>query len=230
PVPGYPPEEGCYLRGNDYSPVAVCVILRWIREETPPDIERLVRIGVETGAALAGTLQTENIGIEKMLCNLVANPNIRHLVVCGPESPGHLVGDAITALAANGVDESRRIAGARGPTPYLFNIPIESIERFRRQVGVLNLIDEGSPDVLREAIRACYQELPTPFRDYELHDPGAFEGPPLSGGITWRVTNPERQPKNRQEEEQRAKLQKLMERVRRTAEERKPRRRQTCGR
>jgi hypothetical protein len=23
----YPPEEGCYLRGNDFSPVAVCVIL-----------------------------------------------------------------------------------------------------------------------------------------------------------------------------------------------------------
>ena len=36
PAPGYPPEEGCYLRGNDYSPVAVVVILKWIREETPP--------------------------------------------------------------------------------------------------------------------------------------------------------------------------------------------------
>ena len=25
---GYPPEEGCYLRGNDNSPVAVIVILK----------------------------------------------------------------------------------------------------------------------------------------------------------------------------------------------------------
>jgi len=23
PAAGYPPEEGCYLRGNDYSPAAV---------------------------------------------------------------------------------------------------------------------------------------------------------------------------------------------------------------
>jgi len=28
PLPGYPPEQGCYLRGNDYSPVAVVVILK----------------------------------------------------------------------------------------------------------------------------------------------------------------------------------------------------------
>lgn len=65
PAPDYPPEEGCYLRGNDYSPVAVLVILKWIREETPPEIERLVRVGVESGAGLSGTLQTENIGLEK---------------------------------------------------------------------------------------------------------------------------------------------------------------------
>jgi len=61
PAADYPPEEGCYLRGNDYSPVAAAVILRWRREETPGDIENLVRTAVESGAALAGTLQTENI-------------------------------------------------------------------------------------------------------------------------------------------------------------------------
>ena len=104
PAAGYPPEEGCYLRGNDYSPVAVVVILRRPRDETPPDIEKLVRAGVESGGALAGTLQTENVGLEKVICNIVANPNIRYLVVCGPESPGHLVGGAIAALVANGVD------------------------------------------------------------------------------------------------------------------------------
>lgn len=87
PADGYPPEEGCHLRGNDYSPVAVLVILKWMREKTPPDIERLIRVSVERGAALAGTLQTENVGLEKVICNIVANPNIRYLVVCGPEPP-----------------------------------------------------------------------------------------------------------------------------------------------
>jgi tetrahydromethanopterin S-methyltransferase subunit A len=131
PADGYPPEEGCYLRGNDFSPVAVAVILRWEREKTPPSIEELVRVAVESGAALAGTLQTENVGIEKVICNVVANPDIRFLVVCGPESPGHLVGDAILALKKNGVDERRRIAGSKAPTPHLYNIPLEYVEKAR---------------------------------------------------------------------------------------------------
>ena len=119
PPSAYPPEEGRYVRGNDLSPVAVCVILKWPDDEIPEGIERLVRVGVETGAALAGTLQTENIGIEKMICNLVANPNIRYLVVCGPESPGHAVGQSLKALSLNGLDKDHRIIGSEAPTPYL---------------------------------------------------------------------------------------------------------------
>lgn len=79
----YPPEKGCYLRGNDCSPVAVCVLLNRIREQTPPELQELVRVAVKSGAALAGTLQTENIGIEKVICNVVANPNVRYLLLCG---------------------------------------------------------------------------------------------------------------------------------------------------
>ena len=78
----YPPEEGCYLRGNDNSPVVVIVILKYRREETPPSIEQLVRVGIESGAALSGTLQTENVGLEKVICNVIANPNIRYSIIC----------------------------------------------------------------------------------------------------------------------------------------------------
>lgn len=220
PAEGYPPEEGCYLRGNDYSPVAVVVILRWEREKTPPSIEQLVRVSVESGAALAGTLQTENVGLEKVICNLVANPNIRFLVVCGPETPGHLVGDAILALKANGVDEEKRIIGAKAPTPYLFNLPREFIKRFRDQITVIDLVDEGSPDVLREAICACYQESPTPFGRYVLSDPGAYPEVPLSGKITWKVRNPSTEPKDDQARARVEKARALIERIRQSVEER----------
>ena len=220
PAPDYPPEEGCYLRGNDYSPVAVLVILKWIREESPPEIEKLVRVGVESGAALSGTIQTENIGLEKVICNVVANPNIRYLLVCGPESPGHHVGEAILALMKNGVDERKRIIGSTATTPYLFNIPIESTERFRRQITLIDLIDEGSPDVVREAVQACYQETPTPFRDYLLHDVGAYKEPPISGKVTWRVTDPSREPKNDEERAASERIRALMARVRKAAEAR----------
>jgi len=218
PAPGYPPEEGCYLRGNDYSPVAVAVILRWRREETPPEIEQLVRIAVENGAALSGTLQTENIGIEKVICNVVANPNIRYLVVCGPESPGHLVGETMLALAQNGVDEQKHIMGSNAPTAYLFNIPQAKIERFCDQVTVIDLVNKGDPEVIRQAVAACYQEEPTDFRGMALFDPGAYPEPPLNGSITWRVINPAAEPKNEEERAQIEEFHALVERARQAAE------------
>ncbi|MFH1614569.1 MAG: tetrahydromethanopterin S-methyltransferase subunit A [Planctomycetota bacterium] len=221
PATEYPPEEGCYLRGNDYSPVAVVVILRWMREETPADIESLVRVAVESGAALAGTLQTENIGLEKVICNVVSNSNIRYLIVCGPESPGHLVGDTILALAKNGLDERKRIVGTEAPTPYLFNIPLEFVDRFRRQVTVIDLINEGSVDVVRRVVWSCYQEKPTHFGQYELYDPGAYPEPPLSGKVTWKITRPSEEPKSDEERKQKEKIQTLMERIRKAAEGKK---------
>jgi hypothetical protein len=101
PVADYPTEEGCFLRGNDYSPVAVVVLLNAPYgtlppdvQNIPPEIEKLTRVAIETGAALSGTLQTENIGIEKIVCNVVGNPNIRYLVLCGEEVEGHQAGSA----------------------------------------------------------------------------------------------------------------------------------------
>ena len=218
PAVGYPPEEGCYLRGNDYSPVAVVVILRWSREETPADVERLVRVAIESGAAMAGTLQTENIGIEKIICNIVSNPNIRYLVVCGPESPGHLVGETLLALAKNGLDERRRIIGTEAPTPYLFNIPPEFVQRFRDQIALMDLINEGSSEVIRQAVRSCYQEKPTSFRQYELYDPGAYPAEPLGGKITWRITDPSSTPKSNEERAQRDKIVSLIDRIKKSTQ------------
>jgi len=193
PADDYPPEEGCYFRGNDYAPIAVAVILQWTRGRMPPDIEKLVNMGRESGAALSGTVRTENIGLEKMICNLVANPNIRYLAVCGPESADHLVGDAILALSANGVDPQRRIVGAQAPTPFLSNLPEEFLVRFRRQITVIDLVNEASPEVVQQAVRAACQEEPVRFREYTLSDPGAYPEPALRGKIAWPAANPPQQ-------------------------------------
>jgi len=189
PHPAYPPEEGRFLRGNDYSPAAVVIILTYDAEAIPPEIEKLVRTGVETGAALSGTLQTANIGIEKLICNIVANPNIRYLILGGPESEGHKTGDAIKALIKNGVDEKKRIIDTTGLTAVLYNVPREFIQRFREQ---LTLVDCQFQDesVIRKAVWSCFQENPVEFRGQMLSDPGAFPEPPLSGKLTWTVTQP----------------------------------------
>ncbi len=223
PPEGYPPEEGRFVRGNDLSPVAVCVILKWREEEIPKEIEGLVRIGVETGAALSGSLQTENIGLEKMICNLVANPNIRWLVVCGPESPGHLTGQAVLLLSQNGVDEQSRIIGSESPTPYLYNLPPESIQRFREQIRVIDLLNEGDPKLVRDAVWSCYQEEPTEFRGYQLFDPGAFPADPICSTITWRIRQPWYAPRTEKEQQAQQKLQDFMADVRRKMEQKQRR-------
>lgn len=64
---GYPPEGGRYVRGNDYSPVAVCVILDTFDFAIPQDLNELVMAGADSGSAISGMLQTGNIGIEKII-------------------------------------------------------------------------------------------------------------------------------------------------------------------
>src|SRR4030043_400086 len=171
---GYPPEEGRYVRGNDYSPVAVCVILDTFDFAIPPELNELVMVGTDSGAALSGMLQTENIGLEKMICNIVANPNIRYIVLCGRESPGHLPGESLLAIKQNGVTETKQIIGTGAPTPHLYNIPLELIERFRNQIiSVINLLCQPgekdtsvpglNPKVVDNAVRSCYQEGPALF-------------------------------------------------------------------
>ena len=220
PHPNYPPEDGRYIRGNDYSPVAVAVILNCPPEETPKEIETLVRVAIEAGAALAGTVQTENIGLEKIICNIVANPNIRWLILAGPESEGHLTGEALKALMENGVDEKRRIIGTNAPHPFLFNVPIEFIERFRKQLRLIDLQFEGNPEVIRHAVWCCYQERPVEFRGYLLCDLGAFPEPPLSGTITWRITQPWGQPESEEEQQAIERARQLMEMLRKRTQNR----------
>ena len=212
PNPDYPPEEGRYLRGNDSSPVAVAIILNNDADKVPPEVEKLVRAGVESGAALSGTVQTENIGFEKIVCNIVANTNIRYLVLGGPESEGHLTGEALKALFSNGVDEKKRIIGTDAPHPFLFNLPMEFIERFRKQVTLIDLQFNADPDIIRQAVWSCYQEEPVKFKGYSLYDPGAYPEPPLSGRITWRVTQPWAEPGDEKEREALKKIKEQIER------------------
>lgn len=51
----YPPEKGRFLRGNDYSPVAVVAILDTYDFKIPPELVRIIEVAIENGAALAGT-------------------------------------------------------------------------------------------------------------------------------------------------------------------------------
>lgn len=223
PHEDYPPEEGRYIRGNDYSPVAVAIVLNCDEDKIPAEIERLVRAGVESGAALSGTVQTPNIGLEKMICNIVSNPNIRYLILGGPESEGHLVGEALKALMNNGINDKKRIIGTEAPHPFLYNLPKEHVERFKKQITLIDLQFQGDPGIVRKAVWSCYQEEPVKFRGYTLYDTGAYPEPPLSGKITFRVTQPWSEPVDDKEREAREKARELMESLRNKIEAAKTR-------
>ena len=213
PHPHYPPEPGRYLRGNDFSPVVVVIILAHDEDKIPPEIADLVRSGVEAGAALSGTVQTPNIGIEKIICNVVSNPNIRYAILSGPESEGHRTGEALKSLFKNGVDEKKRIIGTKAKHPLLYNLQIEFIERFVEQVSLVDLQFKGTPETIRKAVWSCFQEKPVEFMGYELYDPGSYPEPPLSGTITQRITRPWAEPEDEKEQEAVRKMQEMMDKL-----------------
>jgi tetrahydromethanopterin S-methyltransferase subunit A len=136
--PGWPPLPGSYIIRRFCAPVALCSLM---------DENLAQTIAREAGAnlSIAGTLCTENLGIERMIHNVIANPHIRHLILCGPDSQkavGHFPGQSLLALAQNGIDLDGRILGARGRRPVLKNISKEAVEYFRQTVTVVDLIGQ----------------------------------------------------------------------------------------
>lgn len=183
----WPIEQGKYLVSNPLSPVGAVVILTAPYDKMPKEVEELVRVGVEKGACISGTLQTANIGIEKIIVNLISNPNIRYLILAGRES-GHFPGDALRALFKNGADEKGYIIGTKAPTAILKNIPKEATERFREQTQLIDLSGIADVKTLEEAIRFCYQEKEAHFKvnkkEYKLYDPGPFCKEPIIFRLT----------------------------------------------
>lgn len=128
----WPMASGDYVLGNEASPVAVLIVGRGA-VEVPRELYRI-----------KGILKTENIGLERVIANVISNPRIRVLVICGKEEFGHFPGEAIHALMKNGVDEHRRIRNTRSAIPFLCDLSPEAIERFREQVELVDVMD-GSP-------------------------------------------------------------------------------------
>ncbi len=143
----WPPIRGDYRLDDPESKIAVVTLASSL---------------VAAGAAIWGPCKTENLGVEKVVANLISNSNLRFLLVCGEESKGHLPGDSIIALHKNGIDGEGRIVGSGGAIPFIENLSVEAIERFQRQVEVIDqigLVDE----VEIEAIVREYRGLSEPF-------------------------------------------------------------------
>ena len=135
--------------GDTNSPVAVCTLAD---TDLPSELEAA---GLLARVAIVGPLATENLGIERMVRNVVSNPAIRYLVLCGRDSRGHRAGQAILSLKERGVDGSARIVGATGPRPVVKNLTGDEISAFRQNVVVLDEIDTKDPGRLASVVESC---------------------------------------------------------------------------
>jgi tetrahydromethanopterin S-methyltransferase subunit A len=88
---------------------------------------------------IAGRLLSENKGIDAIIDFTVKHPSLNHIIVCGKEVRGHRAGQALLALASNGMDSSGRIIGAVGPNP-IVTLPLEDVDIFRHQVEINDMI------------------------------------------------------------------------------------------
>ncbi len=121
---------------------------------SPELAERMAALRPE-GLSIAGKVETENIGIEKIIQNTLAAPALRTLILCGIDSDGHFAGQTLEALVRNGVDQNGRVIGSKGRKPVLANVSGDEVEAFRAQVQTVNLIDCLDEAVILNEIEMC---------------------------------------------------------------------------
>jgi tetrahydromethanopterin S-methyltransferase subunit A len=115
-------------------------------------LEGISRSDIMDSVAIAGRLLSENKGIDTIVRFALEHPDLKRIIVCGKEVKGHRAGQALLALARNGIDEEGRIIGALGPYPILES-PARDIERFRRQVEILDMTGTVDVSSLKSACR-----------------------------------------------------------------------------
>jgi tetrahydromethanopterin S-methyltransferase subunit A len=155
---GWPPLPGSYNVLRYHAPVTICTL-------TDESLSKTVVPAAGPEIAIVGTMQTENLGIERLMQNTLANSNIRFVVLCGADSRqaiGHLPGQSLIALSRSGVDEKMRIIGSQGKRPVLRNVTREAIEHFRRTVEIVDLIGETSVPQILNATKTCASRNPGP--------------------------------------------------------------------
>ncbi len=171
----FPPNSGTYEVADPQNPVSVIV---------PSQNNNIQSHAIHMGAGIAGPCMTPR-GVELVIANTVYNPNIRWIILAGNDS-GHFAGDIIKSLLLFGIDEDRRVRNTICPTfPYLKNLPMEVIERFRQQAEAIDLLKCSDIEVIGFVSRMCMQESENAFnmsvkgQKYRLYNKGAVSPEPM---------------------------------------------------
>lgn len=163
---GWPPLPGDYKVLRFQAPVAVCTL-------NSDDLVARLASAHPPGVAIVGSLHTENLGIEHVIRNVLPNPNIRFLIVCGEDTRkaiGHLPGQSLVSLMREGLGEQGRILGAAGKRPVIKNVGVDAVEAFRRRIEVIDLIGETDVQVISDRIAEAAARDPGPGTSVAAND------------------------------------------------------------
>jgi len=149
-VTHWPPIVGEYFVLDPVAPVAVSTL-------ASADLAEQLAQRKPAGLAIVGKTETESIGLDKVIKNVITNPVLRFLIVAGHESEGHRSGQTLLALAAHGVDDKGRVIGSSGKRPILRNVSPDEINAFRQQVQAIDLIGRDNLDEIADRIAVLAQ-------------------------------------------------------------------------
>ena len=146
-----PPIVGDVVFGDMASPVALCTL---------GSRSLLPMLAGRPEIAVAGRVFTENVGVERMIQNLVGMVSLRYLIVCGRETQ-HYVGQTILALHAHGVDAAGRVIGSEATEPMLPNLQFDQLQAFQQRIQVIDMIGETDAAAIMERARTMTAATPT---------------------------------------------------------------------
>jgi tetrahydromethanopterin S-methyltransferase subunit A len=146
----WPAVEGEYSVLDKTAPVALSTLAS-VRLEEKLAIKR------PAGLCIIGKTETENIGIDKIVKNVITNPAISFLIIAGKDTEGHQSGRTLLALWKNGVGKDMRVIGSSGRRPVLKNVTLSEVKAFRKQVQVDDMIGCENTGTLAKRIKELSQ-------------------------------------------------------------------------
>jgi len=155
----WPAVSGHFKVGSPTSPVAVCTLT---------SIELVDPLSKLNHVAIAGSIYTPNLGIEKIILNITSNPNIRYILLCGKDSSVFHPGQALQSLFISGVNPEKRINNAIGHYPVLGNIKMEMIEAFIKQIELNDCTGETDVSVIQNKIEIMIKHQKTDNKERHL--------------------------------------------------------------
>ncbi len=161
-----------YKYGDESSPIAVATLAS--------DYEKFNL----KGYAILGSCYTENFGVQMAIADMLKNPNIAYLILCGQES-AHLSGHAFKALHENGVVQigtNRRIIGCKSPLPFIDEIPMRAVDEYQENIMLIDMIGVEDVALIQAKIDECAEEFKKRAYSREPFDSGM----PEIGAYTWK--------------------------------------------